>query len=151
MAANFVSDSDGFKKARTVTLFLCGVFGFVGYRLLGFDASSRIAAGLAVGAIALIGCGLGWATAMISTKWIDPDSQMAEIVAWTSLVSWIFPPLGFFLSALIYEWSKSSEYQPVRYFFLSVFAGMLSYANAGYGAKQNIADQHAAMVAAQIQ
>lgn len=128
---------------------LIGLFiGLIGYWFLGDSFPERFGTAIGVIVITIPSCIVGWLVALALRNRIDADSDAADIIAWTSLVWWIFPPLGIVTSSLVWSWSKLTERREARFLILSAVCALASMVNMAIGAHAKVKEPLDARAAA---
>jgi hypothetical protein len=76
---------------------------------------------------------VGWVAGRICANSFDCDSIPIQTVNWAQLVTWVFPPLGLFLSMATYQMADGSMSNEWKFRFLSLVGGLAAIVNAGIG------------------
>ena len=106
--------------------------GFGGYWLLRY---SGVPMGAIIGVliVAIVAAAFGWVVGRVLSHRIDGDGTFAQFVGWSSLVGWLLPPLGLFLSFMAWELSNAASNRRWLLMSLSTLGGLASLCNAGVG------------------
>ena len=79
---------------------------------------------------------LGWIAGRILANRVDCDSTIVQVINWSQMVTWVFPPVGIFLGVASYEMAEASPRHGLRMKMLGVIGGLAAFLHGVVGLYQ---------------